>query len=161
MLGVPCGLQGLATSILHEVQMMPYEAKVIILATLKCVAHTDAVDGSEQLAPAGVLDCSTMVAMDVAGRPLLLETMGARPADDPWGCRHFKNRSYQPLDRLESPKGESVSHLATPIGNQRQLVGWRLGLDLASLGIGVSTVFPIDLSTDPVVRRFFHEIVRK
>ena len=77
---VPCGAKGLATPILDEVQEMPTEDEVIIIARVKCVAHAAAVQGSQQVAPPGMLGCSTVVAMDVAGRPLLLETMGARPA---------------------------------------------------------------------------------
>ena len=54
----------------------------MILATVKCVAHTDAVEGSEQVAPVGVLDCSTVLSMDAAGRVLLVETTGTRAQDD-------------------------------------------------------------------------------
>ena len=61
--------------------MMPNEDELILIATLKCVAHVDAVEQSEHVAPAGVLDSSTLVSLDVAGRPILLETMGAREVD--------------------------------------------------------------------------------
>ena len=76
-----------------------------------------------------------------------------------WGAsRLFKNRSYQPADGLESPKDAAVAHLVTLLGHQRLVVGWRLGFDLASHGLGVITVLPIDLATDPVVREFFHDV---
>ena len=45
------------------------------------------------------------------------------------------------------------------IGDQRLVVGWRLGLDLSSLDLGVSTVLAIDLSTDQVVRAFLQDVV--
>ena len=157
---VPCDAKGLATLILDEVQEMPNEDEVIIIATFK-FAHADAVEESEQVAQAGVLDCSTVVAMDVAGRVLLLETIGARPAGDDWARRHFKNRSYQPPDGLESPKDATLAHLATLIFDQRLVVGWRLGFDLASLGIGVNTVLAIDLSTDHMVRVFFQDLEKQ
>ena len=132
---------------------------LIIIATVKCLAHAVPVEGSQQVAPAGVLDCSTVVAMDVAGRPLLLETIGARAPGNDWSRRHFENRSYQPPDGYESPKQASVAHLATLIGDQRLVVGWRVRLVLASLGLGVRTVLSIDLSTDPVVRAFFQDLL--
>ena len=99
--------------------------------------------------------------MDVAGRFLLLETMGKREPDDEWPRRHFWNRSYQPPDGLEMSKDVVVGHLASLIGDQRLVVGWRLGFDLASLGLGVSRVMAVDLSTDPVVREFFAEISKE
>ena len=40
---LPWGLKGFATPILGEVQEMPTEAEVILIATVKCVAHPDAV----------------------------------------------------------------------------------------------------------------------
>ena len=46
---------------------------------VKCVAHADAVEGSQQGAPAGMLNCSTVVAMDAAGRVLLLGTIVHEP----------------------------------------------------------------------------------
>ena len=60
----------------------------------------------------------------------------------------------------KAPKEATVAHLATLIADQRLIVGWRLGLDLASLGFGVSTVLANDLSTDPVVRAFFQDLVQ-
>ena len=102
-----------------------------------------------------------MVAMDGARRTILLETMGARPADDIWPRRHFKKRSYQPPDGLESPKEATVSHLATLIFDQRLVVGCRLGLDVESLGIGVSTVLAIDIASDPVVQAFFQYVLKQ
>ena len=158
---VLCAASGLATPILDEISEMPSEEEAIIIARVKCVAHSDAVEGGQQISPVGVLDCSTVVAMHVAGRPLLLETIGARTPIDDWSRRHFNNRSYQTPDGLESPKEATVAHLATLIGYQRLVVGWRLGLDLASLGLGVSTVLAIDLSTDPVVRAFFQDLVQE
>ena len=101
-----------------------------------------------------------MVAMDAGGRGLLLETMGMRTADDTWARRHFKNRSYQPPDGLESPRDALIAALATLIGAQRLVVGWPLGIDMASLGIGISAVFPMDLATDPVVRAFLQAVVK-
>ena len=62
------------------------------------MAHVDAVDESEEVAPASVLDWSTVLAMDGAGRPLLMEMIGSRPAQDSWASRHFRNRCYQPPD---------------------------------------------------------------
>ena len=93
---IPCGAKGLATPYLDQIHNTPDAEYAVILATVKCVAHADAVEGSAQEAPAGVLDCSTVVAMDPAGRVLLLETMGARASNDEWARRHFKNRSSQP-----------------------------------------------------------------
>ena len=90
---VACSAKGLVTPILEEIQKMRGEQEVVILATVKCVAHADAVEGSQKVGPAGVLDCSTVVGMDAGGRLVLLETIGARPAGDEWARRHFKNRS--------------------------------------------------------------------
>ena len=53
-----------------------------------------------------------------------------------------------------------VAHLATLIGNERLVVGWRLGYELASLGLGITSVMSIDLATDPVVRKFLLELVQ-
>ena len=114
--------QALATPYLDEIQITPDAEYAVILATVKCVAHADVVEGSEQEAPAGVLDCSTGVAMDPAGRVLLLEAMGARASSDDWVRSHFKNRSYQPPEGLESPKDVMLTHLATLIGDERFLV---------------------------------------
>ena len=116
------------------------------------------MEASKHRDPAGVLDWSTLFAMDSSGIVLLLETMGKRDQNDEWPRRHFWNRSYQPHDCLESPKNAVVGDLASLIGDQRLIVGWRLGFDLASLGLGVSRVKAIDLSTDLVVRDFFAEI---
>ena len=54
-----------------------------------------------------------------------------------------------------------MAHLAPLIGDHRLVVGWRIGLDLASLGLGVSTVMAIDLSTDPVVRAFLQDFLHE
>ena len=151
---IPCGAKELASPYLNEIQNTPDAEYAVILATVKCVAHTDAVEGSDQVAPAGVLDCSTVVAMDPAGRVLLLETMGARASSDNWARTHFKNRSYQPPQGLERPKNAVVAHLATLIRDERLVIGWRLGYDLASLGLGVTSLMAIDLATDPVVITF-------
>ena len=83
---VPSGVQGLATPILQEVEMMPNENEAIIIATLRCVAHIDSVEVSEHVAPAGMLDCSTLVAIYNTRCRLLLETMGVRPAADTGGA---------------------------------------------------------------------------
>ena len=104
-----------------------------------------------------MLDCSTVVAMDAVGRHHLLETMGARPAGEMWTRRHSKNRSYQPPDGLESPKHATVVTLATLIGDQRLVIGWRLGSDLTSLGIGA---LAIDLLKDPVLRSIFRDLIK-
>ena len=64
----------------------------MIIATVKWVAHADAVEASKQRDPVGVLDCSTLVAMDSAGCELLLETVGKREPDEEWPRRHFWNR---------------------------------------------------------------------
>ena len=137
-----------------EMQASPEERSAVNIATVKCVAHAEAVEPSKQRDPAGVLDCSTPVAMDCAGRVLLLETMAKREPDHDWPRRHFWNKIYQPPDDLETSKDVVVGHLASLIGDQRLVVGWRLGFDLASLGLGVSRVMAVDLSTDPVVREF-------
>ena len=144
---------------MDEIQNTPDAEYAVILATVKWVAHADAVEGIEQEASAGVLDCSTVVAMDPAGRVLLLETMGARASNDYWARRHFKNRSYQPPEGLESPTNAVVAPLATLIGDERLVVGSRLGFDLASLGLGISNVMPVDLSTDRVLRTVQHELL--
>ena len=86
------GAPRLARPYLAEIHESPDDEYAVILSTVKCVTHTDAVEGSEQVAPAGVLDCSTLVPKDAAGRVLLLETMGTRAAEDRWARRHFKNR---------------------------------------------------------------------
>ena len=51
---------------------------------MKCVADPDAVEGIQQVAPAGILDCSTLVAIDAAGRVLLLDPIGYRAVGDDW-----------------------------------------------------------------------------
>ena len=86
--------------------------------------------------------------------------MGARASNDEWARRHFNNRSYQPLQGLEIPKNAVVAHLATRIGDQRLVVGWRHGYDLASLGLGVTSVMAIDFATDPVVRKLMQELLK-
>ena len=125
-----------------------------------CVAHGDAVDGIAQQAPVGGLNCSTVVGMDPAGKVLLLETMGARAHDEDWARRHFKNRSSQPPEGLESPKDAAVAHLSTLIGDERLIVGWPLGFELASLGLGVSSILAVDLASDLDVRAFLQELVQ-
>ena len=86
--------------------------------------------------------------------------MGACVSNDDWARRHFKNRSYQPPQVLEGPKNAVVAHLTTLIGDERLVVGWRLGYDLASLGLGVTRVMTIDLASDPVVRNFLQELLQ-
>ena len=76
-----------------EMQASPEERNVVIIGTVKCVAHAEAVEASKQRDPTGLLDCSTLVARDAAGRVLLLETMGKREPDDDWPRRHFWNKS--------------------------------------------------------------------
>ena len=139
---------------------MPTEEEDVIITTVKCVPHADAVEGSQKVAPAGLLDWSTVVAMDAAGRLLLLETMGVRPAGDDWRRKHFKNRSYQPAEELESPKDAVLVHLATLIGDQRLVLGWMVGFDLASLGLEITCVLAMDLPTDPVVCAFFQDLLK-
>ena len=139
---------------------MPTEEEVVIITTVKCVPHADAVEGSQKVAPAGLLDWSTVVAMDAAGRLLLLETMGVRPAGDDWRRKHFKNRSYQRREGLESPKDAVLVHLATLIGDQRLVLGWMVGFDLASLGLEITCVFAMDLPTNPVGCAFFQDLVK-
>ena len=104
-------------------------------ATVICVAHGNSVEGSAQEAPAGVLDCSIVVAIDQAGGVLLLETTGARASNDEWARRHFKNRSYQPPEGFERPENAVVEDLASLIGDERLVVGSRLGFDLPSMGL--------------------------
>ena len=125
---------------------------------MKWVADPDAVEGREKLAQAGVLDCSTAVAMNVARLSILLETIGNRASADDCARRHSKIRRYQPSHRMESRKDGTFAQLATVVGDQRLLVGWRLGPDLASLRIGVSAVLLNALAIDPVVRAFFHDM---
>ena len=156
---IPCGAKPLATPYLSEIQESPDAEYAVFLATVKCVAHAEAVEGSEQEAPAGVIDCSTVVAMDPAGRVLLLETRGAPASNDDWARRHFKNRSYQPPQGLESPKNALVAHLATLIGDER-FFGWRIGYDLASLRLAVTSVMVFDLSTDPVMRNHLQKLIQ-
>ena len=100
-----------------EMQAAPDERNAVIIATVKCVAHADAVEASKHRDPGGVLDCSTLGGMDPAGRVLHLETMGKRERDDEWPPRHFWNRSYHPPDELESPKEAVVGQLATLLGD--------------------------------------------
>ena len=52
------------------------------------------------------------------------------------------------------------AHLATRKGDQRLVVGWRLGFDLASLELRATTVLAMDLPTNPVVRAFFQDLVK-
>ena len=98
--------------------------------------------------------------MDPAGSVLLLETMGERAANAEWARRHFKNSYYQPPEGLESRNKSAVSHLPTLIGDERLIVGSRLRYDLASLGLGITSILAVDLATDPVVRTFFHELMQ-
>ena len=42
------------------------------------------------------------------------------------------------------------------IGDERLLAGWRLGFDLASLRLGVTSVMTLDLASYPVCRARFH-----
>ena len=79
MQDIPCRAPGLATPYLEEIQESPDYDYAVILATVKGVAHADAGEGSEPVAPAGVIVWSTVVAMDAAGRVLLVETMGPEP----------------------------------------------------------------------------------
>ena len=139
---------------------MPNEDDLVIIATVKCVAHADAVEGTQQVASGGVLDCSTVEGMNAAVRLLLLETMGVRSACDDCVRRHFRNRISQPQDGSESPRNAEVAHWATLIGDQRLVVRWRLRPDMASLGIGVTTVFGSDLRTYPGLRAFFQDLVK-
>ena len=134
---------------------MPSEEEAIIIEIVKCLEHAVPLDGRQQLSPAGVLDWYTVVAMVVARRLLLVITIGARAQGDEWSGRHFKNWSYQPPEGFDSPKQATVAQLATLRGEQRLLVGWRFGHDLAALPLGVNPVLEIDFSTDPVVRAFF------
>ena len=157
---IQCAAPGLAKPYLEQIQETPEDEDALILATVKCVAHIDSVEASEQVAPVGVLDCSTVLALHAAGRVLLAETMGSRAPDDTWARRQFKHRSYQQSDGLESPRDALIAALATLIGAQRLVVGWPLGIDMASLGIGISAVFPMDLATDPVVRAFLQAVVK-
>ena len=53
-----------------------------------------------------------------------------------------------------------IVHLATLTADQRPLVGWRLGFDLASVGVGMSAVLPIDLATKSIVRAFLQDVVK-
>ena len=78
----PCGAAGLVTPYLNEIQETPDAEYAVILATVNCLAHNDAVEGSEQVHPAGDLDCSNVMAMDGAGRVLLEKTMGKCIVDD-------------------------------------------------------------------------------
>ena len=53
-----------------------------------------------------------------------------------------------------------VAHLATLIGDELLVVGWPLGFDLGSLGLGVTSVMALDLWTDPVVRTCMQQLVK-
>lgn len=58
-----------------------------------------------------------------------------------------------------APIASAVPHLATLIGVQSLVVGWRHGFDLASLVICVTTVMQIYMATEPVVPEFFPDLV--
>ena len=47
------------------------------------------------------------------------------------------------------------------IGHKRLVAVCQLGLDLTSLEIGGTTALAIDLSTDPLMRAFFHHIMKQ
>ena len=79
---VQCAQNGLKTSILDEIQQRASEEEAILIAITKCMAHAVAVEGSQKVVPAGVLDWSNVEAMDMAGRTLLLEKIGARAGGD-------------------------------------------------------------------------------
>ena len=70
-LPVHCPAPRLASPNLDEIQEMPNQDQAVLIATLKCVAHAEAVEGSQQVAPAWMLDWSTVVSMEAARRPLL------------------------------------------------------------------------------------------
>ena len=57
----------------------------MILATVKCVSHLDAVEAREQVAPAPVQNCRPVVLLDAAGSVLLVEPKGTRATDDNCG----------------------------------------------------------------------------
>lgn len=78
---VPGCAKALATPILEKLQEMPNKDKLLINATLKFVPHIDVVEESEEIAPAACW-IAAMLAMDIARRPIVLETMRTRPADD-------------------------------------------------------------------------------
>ena len=77
MTRVTCAATGLATPILDEIREMSGEQEAVFIATVKSVTHAYAVERGQHIAPASVLDCSTVVAIDEAGRLLLWETIGA------------------------------------------------------------------------------------
>ena len=106
----------LKTPYLQEIHMSPDEQYAMISETVKCVAHAYAVEGSKQQAPAGLLACTTLAAMDPWARLIPLEPMGVRVPEDEWPRSQFWNRSYQRQDGLESPRDAVVGHLATLIG---------------------------------------------
>ena len=53
---IPCGAKALDTPYLSEIQESPDADYAVSLATVKCVAHADAVEGSEHVDPVGVVD---------------------------------------------------------------------------------------------------------
>ena len=61
---------------------------------------------------------------------------------------------------LGKPERLVVAHLVTLIGDQRLLVGWKLGFNLRSLGIGLPTVIANDFASDPVEGAFFQNMVK-
>lgn len=73
---------------------------------------------------------------------------------------HFKIRTDQRPEGLESPKDAVVAHSVTLIGDERLVVGSRLGFDLGSFGMGIPTVIANDLQSDPVVGGFFQNVVQ-
>ena len=110
---IPRGAPGLVTPYLEEILESPGNEYAVILATVKCAAHTDNGEGTEQVAPVGVIDSTAVMGMDAAGRVILVETMGTRATANTWAQRQFKNRSYQPPDGLVNPRDAVIAHLAT------------------------------------------------
>ena len=64
---VQCGAKRLASPIVDEIRDNLNEDDVVHSATVNGLGHLDGVEESEQGAPAGLLDCSTVASMDVAG----------------------------------------------------------------------------------------------
>ena len=70
---IPRGAPGITAPYLVEMQESSDDPYAVILETVNCVGHADAVEGSKQEAPACVRDCSSFLAMEPAGRVLTLE----------------------------------------------------------------------------------------
>lgn len=74
---MPPTVKLLARPILQDAQESAMKEQETLVATLKCVADSNALEGTQQVAPTGMVDCSLTQAMDAAGRLLPLEHNGS------------------------------------------------------------------------------------